>query len=83
MQAYKVPKQDDEIDELTEKMREKGVAPQVMHEYHKEEVKEEVDVDEFGLLPIHYNGMMYYINLKGTGGVPLIFGMLVLFYRIK
>lgn len=42
---YKVPKEDEEIDELTMKIREKGVAPQVMNEYEEDKV-EVVNVEE-------------------------------------
>nr|CAB3265487.1 RNA-binding motif protein, X-linked 2 [Phallusia mammillata] len=42
---YKVPKEDEEIDELTMKIREKGVAPHVMGEYQEPEV-EQVEVKQ-------------------------------------
>ncbi|XP_076820323.1 RNA-binding motif protein, X-linked 2-like [Clavelina lepadiformis] len=42
--SYKVPKEDEDIDELTQKVREKGVAPDVMDEYETK-VKEEVIVE--------------------------------------
>uniref|UniRef100_H2Y908 RRM domain-containing protein n=1 Tax=Ciona savignyi TaxID=51511 RepID=H2Y908_CIOSA len=37
--AYQVPKEEEDIDELTEKIREQGVAPDVMREYEKKEVE--------------------------------------------
>merc|ERR1712150_213173 len=48
VQAYKVPKDDEEIDELTEKIREKGVAPEVMAtEYQTApDIKQEVEEDD-------------------------------------
>ena len=33
--AYKVPKEDDNLDELTQKIHEKGVAPSTMKEYEE------------------------------------------------
>ena len=35
MLAYKVPKENEDLDEMTVKMHEKGVAPEVMEEYEK------------------------------------------------
>jgi len=33
--SYKVPKEDENLDELTQKMHEKGVAPAVMKDYEE------------------------------------------------
>lgn len=47
--AYKVPKQDDDIDDITKMIREEGVAPKSYHRDAMEdvmEIKEEVDVIE-------------------------------------
>lgn len=45
--SYKVPKEDEDLDELTSKIHEKGVAPDTMQEYQEpEESPEQVVISD-------------------------------------